>query len=136
MTQDQRSGKNGVNGKAVPSPASEELLKVLLESAKDSIFIKDAERRYTMANRAMAKLWSIEVSDIVGKTDAELFGPEGEKTIAPADRAVLAGKTVHVTDALNVGNLTRIFDVAKTPVQNENGEVTGIMGIARDVTGH
>ncbi len=116
------------------APAGEEILRVLLESAKDSIFIKNTERRYTLANPAMAKLLGVELSEIIGNADPDLFGSEAEKTIAPADMAVLAGKIVHVTDALDVGGRTRIFDVAKTPTRNDRDEVTGILGIARDIT--
>ncbi len=113
---------------------SESLLGTLFDNADDCIFLKDAAGHYTLINKAMVKLFQRPMEDIVGKGDLELFGEEAAKRIRESDLRVLAGETVYTMDPEPVGDKIYRFNVVKVPMRNAKGEVTGVFGIARDVT--
>ena len=52
---------------------SEERFWTIFEAAIDTIFIKDSNLQYTHVNPAMAELFNMPASGIIGKTDIELF---------------------------------------------------------------
>ncbi len=114
---------------------SEGRFRALIESAEDPIFVKSPERVYTLVNPAMGDLWGIEPERVVGRTDQELFGDEGEAETAGADRRVLTGETVRTTDRLVIGGTPHWFSVTRFPLFGEDGRIELLAGIARDVTG-
>jgi PAS domain S-box-containing protein len=113
---------------------SESLLGTLFDNAEDCIFVKNSAGHYTLINKAMVKLFQRPMEDIVGKGDVELFGEEAAQKIRESDLRVLAGETVYTMDPEPVGDKIYRFNVVKVPMRNAEGEVTGIFGIARDVT--
>jgi PAS domain-containing protein len=53
------------------------LLRILIESLPDYIYVKDTEGRFLLANTAIAKLMGFEqASELVGKTDFDFFPDE------------------------------------------------------------
>ncbi len=114
--------------------AREERLANLFESAPDSIFIKDLSLCYTLANPAMGKMLDLPVEQIIGKGTADLFGPEAAAQLEQVDRRVLAGEIVEEIDTRQVRGEQRRFHVIKAPLRDESGQVTGLTGIARDIT--
>jgi PAS domain S-box-containing protein len=114
---------------------SEARLGAVVAGARDSIFIKDRELRYTLVNPAMGALFGRAPADLVGKTDAELFGPETARHSAEVDRRVLAGESVEEETEKPVGGATRAFHTVKVPLRGADGTIAGICGIARDITG-
>ena len=113
---------------------SEERFRAIFETAQDSIFIKDRELRYVQVNPAMERLFGLPASELIGKTDAELFGEESGPHITEVETCVLAGKIVEEEDAKPVRGSPRTFHVVKVPMRDNSGEITGLCGIARDVT--
>ena len=53
---------------------SEARFRAIFDAAQDSIFIKDQSFRYVQVNPAMERLFGRSAAEIIGKTDAELFG--------------------------------------------------------------
>ncbi len=82
----------------------------------------------------MAALLGIPAADLIGRTDAELFGKEGAAAIVLDDQKVLAGAILREERSLSFRGKTNIFSATKVPMRNDKGEVTGICGIARDIT--
>ena len=120
---------------------SEERYRTLVEAASDAIYVKDTQGCYTLVNseveRRLARL-GVKASgkdEIYGKTSLELFGePLGAK-IREADMEAL--KTgipvdIEVEVATEDGSLT--FLSREVPLKDENGQVTGLLGISRDIT--
>ncbi|GAB4318736.1 MAG: hypothetical protein Kow0074_08110 [Candidatus Zixiibacteriota bacterium] len=106
----------------------------ITQNASDSIFIKDQHRRYTFVNRAMLELLKRPESSVLGKTPAEVFGPEQAAIIDEVDDRTFAGHTVDETRTLWIGDQEFHFHTVQTPLTRENGTVTSIMGVVRDVT--
>jgi PAS domain S-box-containing protein len=113
---------------------SEERARAVIETAEDSIFIKDTTGVYTMVNPAMEKLFGREAQDILGKTDYELFGEEAGKAVSEADKGVYEGKTLEEFPAKPINGTPHTFHTIKVPLHDFEGNITGLCGIARDIT--
>lgn len=86
------SGKNWRSTIAQSSPVkpglpihSDALLKAVIDNATDCIFIKDISLSYILVNKAMCDLFQLDCSDILGRTDADLFGEDAARLIAEMD---------------------------------------------------
>jgi PAS domain S-box-containing protein len=113
---------------------SEERFRAIFETAEDSIFIKDCNFRYVQANPAMENLFGMSVSEIIGKTDDELFGEEAGAHIREADTRVLNGEILREEHTKSVNDVAITFNIVKVPMRDVDGNIIGLCGIARDVT--
>ena len=112
----------------------EQQFRTIIETASDSIFIKDRNLVYTYANPAMEKLFDMPLRNIYGKTDAELLGEVAAEHIRQIDMRVLNGETIEEEYSKPVQNETIVYHVIKAPMQDEAGNITGLFGIARNIT--
>lgn len=114
---------------------SEARFRAVIESAQDSIFVKDLELRYTAVNPAMEQLLGRPAAELIGLTDEDVFGEEASVHIREVDARVLAGEIVEEEDTKPIrdGDL-RTFHVIKVPMYDNAGQIIGLCGIARDVT--
>ena len=115
---------------------SNTLLRAIIEGTPDPIFLKDTQDRYLLANSAAANVMGRSVGDVLGKTNADLMPPEVANRITVVDRRVMdtAGPQTgeeHVT----VQGVPRAYLFTKAPYRNRQGEVAGVIGVARDITG-
>lgn len=69
----------------------EALLRSVIETAPDVIFMKDRDGHYRFVNSAFAQTLNKPPDDIIGKTDAELFPPEVADRCMAGDRDVFSG---------------------------------------------
>jgi PAS domain S-box-containing protein len=113
---------------------SEELLSTIFNTAQDAIFIKDTECRYQKVNPAFQRLLGKNEEEIIGKTDEDLLGHEAGKEMMSIDRHVLKGETIEDFPEKTIQGDVRSFHAIKVPVGNEQGEITGLCGIAREIT--
>ncbi len=113
---------------------SEERFRAIVETARDSIFLKDRAQRYEMVNPAMEHLTGLVASEMVGHTAAEIFDPEDSAGIAQVDTLVLAGETIELEENVAVNGVLRTFHIVKVPMRDADGTITGLCGIARDIT--
>ena len=113
---------------------SEERFRAIFETAKDSIFIKDRHLRYTLVNPTMEHLFGIPASQLLGKSDEELFGDEAGAHIREIDSCVLRGEVVEEEDTKPVSGVPTTFHIIKVPIRDNSGEIIGLCGIARDIT--
>ncbi len=113
---------------------SEERFRAIFEAAQDSIFIKDKALRYTHVNPAMENLFGLPLSELVGKTDDELFGEEAGGQVREEDSKVLEGKIVEEESTKPVNGIPITFHVIKVPMIDNSGQVIGLYGIALDST--
>ena len=113
---------------------NEELFRAVFETARDSIFVKDADLRYIRVNHAMEELFGLSRDDILGRTDSELFGPDLGSADEDSDARVLQGQVVEELPEKPVRGSSHIFHTVKVPLRSASGRITGICGIARDIT--
>jgi PAS domain S-box-containing protein/putative nucleotidyltransferase with HDIG domain len=123
---------------------SSNLLRAVVDSTPDWIFVKDTDHRYVMVNKSYARALNLEPLDLIGREDMEFWPKElclddpsrGIKGWHSDDLAVLSGATIHNPDntAVLADGTARDFDTFKIPLQGPSGEVYGVLGYSRDVT--
>ncbi|HKP33108.1 MAG TPA: two-component regulator propeller domain-containing protein, partial [Chitinophagaceae bacterium] len=125
---------------------SEELLRTIIDSTPDWIFIKDTGHRYILVNQAYATAMQSMPNELIGKTELELGFPEdvvrgnADKNIRgfwEDDRDVIRSKeTKFVTQELYEldGGPAKIMSTVKVPLLDSFGYVWGVLGFAHDIT--
>ena len=124
---------------------SELLLRSIIDATPDWIFIKDQEHRYRLANQGYAQALHMKPEDFIGKNDLELGFPEelvkgdpdkGIRGFWADDRLVMdSGETqVYPDDPATIDGVVHTFHTIKTPLQDADGEVWGVLAFARDIT--
>jgi PAS domain S-box-containing protein len=109
----------------------------LMETMADSIYFKDRQGRLLRVSRKMARdLGYADPAELVGKTDADLFGQEF------AQRTMLDDSRVMETDQPLIG-LTESRQLesgqvnwtltSKMPLHDAAGAVVGLLGITREI---
>jgi len=111
------------------------LLKSVFEGTGDAIFVKDAEGRYLMANKAIANYYGKPPEAIIGKTAFELTDFESAQELTKNDRQILeTGERVTVDFQLTVEGVTRSFLMTRAPYRDPDQRIVGVIGISRDIT--
>ena len=120
------------------------LLDNVINSTTDLIFVKDRDLRILLCNQAYAAASGRARDELYGHTDIEngldrervQGNPEkGIRGIVDSDRRALAGDVVRSPhDVADIGGRRLIFDTIKQPLRSADGQIVGVVGIARDVT--
>ena len=107
----------------------------IIEGTTDAIFSKDLQGRYVMINSAGARFIGKPVEEIIGTCDMELFSPDTAQKIIELDRDIMAtGETKTLEEIATSNDITRTYLVTKFPYCDQNGNIIGLIGIARDIT--
>jgi two-component system sensor histidine kinase/response regulator len=113
------------------------LMRTLIDSLPDCIFMKDRHHRFLLANKTLAEMMgAADFAGLVGKTDRDFYHAERAAEFEAEERAVMdRGETrVDKAGAREVRGSTRWFSVIKVPLRDRNGDIIGLVGISRDVT--
>jgi PAS domain S-box-containing protein len=114
---------------------SHTLLRSIIEATPDPIFLKDVAGRYLLANSAACEVLGESAEEILGKDNTDFMQPEAAKRIMEFDQRVMeSGESLTGEEHLAVRGVTRTFLFTKTPYRNLQGEIAGVIGIARDIT--
>jgi len=115
---------------------SEQLLRAVIEGTTDAVFVKDLEGRYLLANPAISEMAGVPLKQIVGQDDHALFDARSVALIQQQDQAVLrTGATITDEEHLIFLNgQRRTFLVTKGPIRDEQGQLSGLFGLSRDIT--
>lgn len=119
-------------------PGELAMLRAVIANMPDTIFVKDAESRFVLANLAAAKnVGANNSAELLGKTDFDFFPKEIAEVFFENERRVLDGSMTHVnkeeriTDA---SGTTRYLLTTKVPLTDYTGKTNGLVGIGRNVT--
>ena len=114
------------------------LLSAMMTATSDLSFAKDRSFRYVAASRAFARIVGYEnESDIVGKTDFDLFDRELAAKYRKDDEALLqAGNPiVDMREPIpSVDGTPHYSSTSKYPLRDGYGNIIGLYGVGRDVT--
>lgn len=116
--------------------ASRQQLQAILDGTSDAVFIKDTQGRYLLLNEATARFVGRREGEVIGRDDRFLFSPTDAQAVMEADRKVMTGgETMTYEDvATTADGVQRTFLSTKGPLFDGQGCVTGLFGIARDIT--
>lgn len=112
------------------------LLAAVIAGTSDAVYVKDTQGRYLLFNAAAEKVTGKPAADVLGEDDRFLFPADEAAVVMDGDRKVMDGAEPityeeTVTDA--AGRLSTFLST-KGPVHDENGDLRGLFGIARDIT--
>ncbi len=114
------------------------LLRTLIDSLPDTIYIMDKECRKVVANKADVSYLGLKAeAEIIGKTDLELFPGETGKLFHANNLFVLkSGKPVIDLEENFIGKKgeERWLLTSQYPLYDSNGQVTGLLGTGHDIT--
>lgn len=112
-----------------------QLLQSIINSTKDSIFVKDLQGRYVVVNQTAAQVLGGHPTDILGKLDEQFFGQEEAQRIRAREQAVVeTGKSVELEELLMLHGEKKWFSTTKSLYLDSRSRPIGIVGIARDIT--
>jgi PAS domain S-box-containing protein len=111
------------------------ILKAITEGTSELIFAKDLESRPVFVNEAIARIHGTTVERIVGETEDEYFSESSlKKTIADDQRIIRTGRSETFEEVLSLATGERNFLTTKCPWRDHDGNIIGIIGVAREIT--
>ncbi len=131
--------ENEVNRRSASESATKELherLNTLIEALPDVIHFKDNRGRNLVVNKAYENMAGMDKQSILGKQDDDLLPPDIAEQCKAADDRVRKEKTAvrfETTQRLSDGRVV-YWDGFKAPLFDEEGRLTGLVCVNRDVT--
>lgn len=115
------------------------LLRTLIDNIPDYIFVKDRDSRMVINNTAHAVdvLGAASPDDVIGHTDFDFFPEHLARTYYEVEQRLMDSDTSVINEAYPSkspdGRETWHLNT-KVPLHDAAGEVTGLVGIVRDIT--
>lgn len=111
-------------------------LQSLIDSIPDLIFYKDRESRYLGCNQAFANYINHPQAEIVNCVDRDFFSETTSQLFRQQDQQVLQReKTQHYEESsIHCDGTQLLLDVIKTPFMDSHDNISGLIGICRDIT--
>ena len=111
------------------------ILRSVIESTPDVIFVKDIQGRYAIVNSAAADWLETSVEAMIGRDDTNLFPPEIAQQIIEADRKIIAGgENLNYEEIVPKNGEKRTLLTTKSPWRDSEGNAIGVIGISRDIS--
>ena len=112
-------------------------IRALMENTEDSIYFKDRDCRLLRVSRRMAdSLGFADPSELVGKTDIDLFGESfGQRTFMEDLRIMESSEPIiGLVESRQVGPSEMNWTLTtKVPLHDQSGAVVGLLGITREI---
>ena len=112
-------------------------LNSLLENLPVGVFAKDAqELRFVFWNKTSTELMSYTASDVLGKSDYDLFEHQQASFFTAQDREALSTRRLvdHPAELIHTLRGERLFHVKKIPIFDEAEHPQYVLGIVEDIT--
>ena len=113
-------------------------LTTIIDNIPDFIFLKDRAGRFINCNRALIDALEVDsIDEVIGKTDFDFWPPElAANYVADDQMAMRDGQPLNDQQEkmIDADGGERWLLTSKVPLFDEEGEVTGLVGIARDIT--
>ena len=116
-----------------------QMLRAIIDNIPDYIFVKNREHKSILSNRKFYQqiLGKSGDDSIIGYTPLDYFDSEkGEEIIADNERVMNSGEEVinRPDNVININGIQEKVLLTKVPLRNQNEEIIGLVGIARDIT--
>lgn len=111
-------------------------LKTLVDAIPDAVWLKDIAGVYLAGNPVVEEYFERRESEFLGLTDHDLFPPEVADGFLTSDRQVLVARRPQTFEQFcrHPDSGERKLETTKTPVFDAEGQVIGVLGVARDIT--
>jgi PAS domain S-box-containing protein len=114
------------------------VIRAITDTSEDVIYVKDTRGRLVFANPATLALVGKPLDQVLGRTDLEFLEDEAAaRQVMENDRRIMErGVAEEVEEHVPLPDGTdRIWASRKAAYRDERGEVVGLIGISRDITG-
>ncbi len=99
------------------------------------VYIKDRDGRYLLVNSRYEELFGVKNEEVRGRTDDDVLPREAADQFRAHDRQVLdQGHPAQMVERISQDDGLHTYLSIKFPVYDEAGEVSGVCGIATDIT--
>jgi len=111
---------------------TKQYLENLLENANDVIYTLDTDQRFTYVNNKV-QAWGYQKDDLLGRPYLSLLSRRhrGRRLKSTLD---IGAKQVYEVEVVTRLGEVRTAMVSVSPLQGSEGEILGVLGIARDMT--
>ncbi len=114
-----------------------DLMQTILEHAPDYVYFKDRDRKFVQASNSFTELFNLDLSEIIGKRDEDLFPPEIAEETASDDRRVIETGTPLIDKeegGESIGGEAHYVLTSKLPWYDKDGDIIGLFGVSREIT--
>ena len=112
-------------------------LRTLVQTLPDLVWLKDCNGVYLSCNHRIESLFNTKEIDVLGKTDYDFIDKTTADFFREKDLATMTNNTVMINEEeiifANDGH-TEILETYKTPMRDSEGNLIGVLGIARDIS--
>ncbi len=112
-------------------------LRKLIDTFPDLVWIKDTDGVYLACNPRFERLYGHLESEIVGRRDTEFVPPDLAEFFRAKDQAAMAaGGPIMNEEWLTFADdgYCGLFETTKVPLRDAQGQLLGVLGVARDIT--
>ncbi|MBI3695430.1 MAG: PAS domain S-box protein [Acidobacteria bacterium] len=114
------------------------LLRIMMDTWPDYIFVKDARSRFVLNNLAHRRALGVTtLEEVVGKIDFDFFPEELAAKYYVDEQAVIrSGQPIFEVEepVIEWSGQRRLLSTTKVHWRNSSGQVVGIVGMSRDIT--
>jgi PAS domain S-box-containing protein len=113
------------------------ILNSIIENTTDAIYLKNLSGNYIMANSTVSEIVGKCMSEIIGRSDWELYPTQEAATLTKEDNQIIReAKTFTYEETLysHREGEVRNYITTKGPYRGYNDNILGIFGIVRDIT--
>ncbi len=115
---------------------SKSFLRGLINAIPDPVLLKDPEGVFLACNSAFAHLYGVKETEVCGKTDYDFVDKDAADFFRANDRkAIAVGASINEEHLIFTdGSYEGDYEVLKSPMRDLEGNLIGVLGIARDIT--
>lgn len=116
---------------------SEEKYHQILDSIADMVLVKGPKSKIVWANQAFRDYYGMTQEELQDIVDAPFADPDNTLQYIKDDAFVFdTGQTLQISEepVTRYDGKVRLFSTVKTPIRNQDGEVTMTVGVSRDMT--
>lgn len=109
-------------------------LRLILEHLPDKIWVKDAQMKYSFANRAFLDHLGRD-SRVEGLSDYDFFPKEQAIELMNEERQLIqTGESITYKEKVESGSASSLNKITKIPIRDQQGQILGLLGITQDMT--
>jgi two-component system sensor histidine kinase/response regulator len=114
------------------------MLRTLIDNVPDFMYVKDVESRYVVVNASMARsMGAMSHEQVLGKTARDFYSKKLADPYLQDDQNVMRAKQPlfdREEECINQKGDKIFLLTTKVPLLDNRGEVTGIVGVGRNIT--
>jgi len=113
-------------------------LRTLINTIPDPVWLKSPDGVYLSCNGAFERLYGTMEAQMIGRTDYDFVDATLADSFRSKDREAIAAGRASINEesvTFSSDGHCALMETIRTPMYDSSGELTGVLGVARDITG-